>query len=743
MALTGQQRKRLHEALINGFPNMASLEQMLSYELEKDLRKIAGEGNLENIVFQLIKIADCDGWIDRLICGACTSNPENERLRAIKEELLPILNQETFSASRTDNSPQRTNQYPVSESNEEEPRIFQQSSRFRNRDQALEAEEYEKSFRQLLQDGHPTGDTLHEELRRSSRLSKEKIERIEHRVDEEYKSEKREYEQALSRVIWLFIILDKLFVSPRLRSVPPCSKLSDNDLRRIYSRLKREAWRRNKNNVILSATVLPLIVLIAFSGYHAYRWISTPQQPDSHSETRASLESNKAVDVSKKISSGEKSLFSPDFFKENMSKDRKLIIDKFKEAQTTEKYEEVEILFNDYFRNKDNRNDAEARIFKNNAMALARGNPLIIGVSVPIGTSPNVAMEILRGVAQAQNEFNNEFNKSKQGRLLQVIIGDDENNEKTVEGIAREFMNKGVLAVIGSNNTKTSLEAAKIYDQYQNQIVMISPTAFGDGFDNRNALQMVSETAVDGLVKKLGESLSSSSSVKRKILICSDENSDDSKNFIKKFKSGIKKFPQVEISNDYSCRLDAGLDDIRNVLRSASGNGNINAILLAPHIDEEPFKKVIEVARELQSFNLFGSPTMNAAYILKEGTEDVYKAFNGMKVAVPWNPEGEKGKKFLNSANCLWGGDVNWRTAMAFDATTAIINRLKENPQKVDIRQIESQDSDFPGVTGNVSFAGNRKIEASIVQFEYEDNRNEDKNVGFQPTGTCSPKNAK
>ncbi|MBD2213991.1 amino acid ABC transporter substrate-binding protein [Nostoc linckia FACHB-104] len=736
MTLERQHRRQLHDALISAFPKRQDLERMLLYELDIHLITVTGETDLHSIIREVIIKTDADGRICELICGACRANPGNSELRAIKEKLLPILNREIFPTSRANNPPQRTS-HSVSELEEER-----------------QEERYKQDYRQFLQDGHPTNDTLHEELRRSSRLSRSRIMIIERGVDKEYESEEREYEQNLSRVIWLFII-SGLFVNPRLRSIPPSSKLCDNDLKRIYVRLKRNALRIAIKRAISSAKILLLIALIAFFGFQVDSLIFPPkiQEP---SATLPSQPEQK-VDISKKISYGEISLFPSDFFIESINKQRTSIIDSFNKAKTAKEYENVVKSFNTYFnttdtkKRKTNRNDAEALIFKNNAMALARGNPLIIGVSVPIGTSPNVAMEILRGVAQAQNEFN-KSNKSNKVRLLQVIIGNDENNEKTVEGIAREFVDKGVLAVIGSNNTTTSLKAAETYDKHN--IVMISPTAFGDGFGNKsNALQMVSETSVDGLVKKLGESLSKSSSVKRKILICFDEKSNDSINFIGKFKSGIKQFPQVEINNNYSCRLDAGLDDIRNVLRSASEDGNINAILLAPHIDEEPFKKAIDVAKELKSINenldearrikLFGSPTMNAAYIIKEGGDEVYKAFNDMKVVVPWNPGTVKGKGFLNSAICLWGGDVNWRTAMAFDATNVIINRVRINPGKVDINEIKN-DSDSQGVTGTISFSTeNRKIEPSIVTFEYVDkskDKDKDKDSGFIPKGTVTEK---
>jgi hypothetical protein len=83
MKLSGQQRKELQEALIDAFVNKASLEQMLSYELEKSLETIAGDSNLQEITFKLIQAAEAEGWVEDLVRAARTSNPGNLNLQSI------------------------------------------------------------------------------------------------------------------------------------------------------------------------------------------------------------------------------------------------------------------------------------------------------------------------------------------------------------------------------------------------------------------------------------------------------------------------------------------------------------------------------------------------------------------------------------------------------------------------------------------------------------------------------------
>jgi internalin A len=81
--LSGQQRKQLHDALMDAFPNKSSLEQLLSYELDKNLDEIASGNDLQEVVFNIIKIASAEGWIGELICAAKEYNPGNSLLNAI------------------------------------------------------------------------------------------------------------------------------------------------------------------------------------------------------------------------------------------------------------------------------------------------------------------------------------------------------------------------------------------------------------------------------------------------------------------------------------------------------------------------------------------------------------------------------------------------------------------------------------------------------------------------------------
>ena len=89
--LSFQQKRRLQAVLIEAFPSVTSLERMLSFGLNKNLRVVAGEGSLEDIVFKLIQTAHAQGWLEDLIRAAYEENPGNLGLRAFCEELFGSL----------------------------------------------------------------------------------------------------------------------------------------------------------------------------------------------------------------------------------------------------------------------------------------------------------------------------------------------------------------------------------------------------------------------------------------------------------------------------------------------------------------------------------------------------------------------------------------------------------------------------------------------------------------------------
>ncbi len=112
-------------------------------------------------------------------------------------------------------------------------------------------------------------------------------------------------------------------------------------------------------------------------------------------------------------------------------------------------------------------NDPETLIYLNNAR-VATSNPVKIAVVAPIGSDLNLAQEMLRGVAQAQDKFNS------QGGNLQVEIVNDENKPEMATKVANELVKDlSILALVGHYSSDATLAAAPVYEQ--NGLVAISP----------------------------------------------------------------------------------------------------------------------------------------------------------------------------------------------------------------------------------------------------------------------------
>ncbi|MCX7596642.1 MAG: ABC transporter substrate-binding protein, partial [Fischerella sp.] len=120
-----------------------------------------------------------------------------------------------------------------------------------------------------------------------------------------------------------------------------------------------------------------------------------------------------------------------------------------------------------------NKNDPEALIFLNNAR-IGSAKSYTIVATIPIGNDPNTSLEILRGVAQAQNEINSLG--GIKGIPLKVGIANDDDNPEIAKQIASSLVkHQQVLGVIGPAASDTTLAAGTIYTS--GRLVAISPVS--------------------------------------------------------------------------------------------------------------------------------------------------------------------------------------------------------------------------------------------------------------------------
>ncbi|MCC0179192.1 protein kinase [Waterburya agarophytonicola K14] len=113
-----------------------------------------------------------------------------------------------------------------------------------------------------------------------------------------------------------------------------------------------------------------------------------------------------------------------------------------------------------------NLNNPETAIYYNNSFALsANEKPYYLAAVVPISTNPNLANEILRGVAHAQHLFNKQGGVA--GRQLVVVVANDANNkDDQAIDVAKLLRDENkIVGIIGHNSTTATEAGIQEYKQ--------------------------------------------------------------------------------------------------------------------------------------------------------------------------------------------------------------------------------------------------------------------------------------
>lgn len=101
---------------------------------------------------------------------------------------------------------------------------------------------------------------------------------------------------------------------------------------------------------------------------------------------------------------------------------------------------------------------------------------------------------------------------------------------------------------------------------------------------------------------------------------------------------------------------------------------NQGAYVLAPFPNSATLNQVLQVAAVNQGvLSMIGGDSPYQIQSLEQGQADVV----GLTLALPWHILSNPDAEFPKMANQLWGADVNWRTAMAYDATRALIAAIQ------------------------------------------------------------------
>ena len=350
------------------------------------------------------------------------------------------------------------------------------------------------------------------------------------------------------------------------------------------------------------------------------------------------------------------------------------------------------------------RNDPEALIYLNNA-EIGDESAYTIATSVPAGTVINPALEILRGVAQAQTEINQAGGIN--GTPLKVLVLNDDGRDEAAADIATALVDDSdVLGVVGHFASDTTLAAAEVYEA--GGLTMISPTSTAVRIAN----------AGDYIFRTVPSDRLAAATLSRYVL----NTLNKSKAVV--FHVGDSTYSQ-SVRSEFSTELLSGGGavvaefDIRRpgfsagrALQEAQDSG-AEVIMLALTVDTVgTSNRIINVNQ--RSLPVVGSDGLYNPSVLDEGRENAL----GLTVAVPWHILSNEQSQFVRESRQLWGGDVSWRTAMAYDATLTLAEAIAADPTREGVADALAEPGfSLQGATGTVSFfpSGDRNQPSQLV----------------------------
>jgi len=339
----------------------------------------------------------------------------------------------------------------------------------------------------------------------------------------------------------------------------------------------------------------------------------------------------------------------------------------------------------------EDKNDPESKIYHNNARARVAGNPITIAVVVPITPAPEMAQEILRGVAQYQDEYNRDPVNPQQ--MMEVTIVDS-TNQAITPTLAQDLVNaQSVLGVLGHGLDASSQQAINAYAAGGLPVLSPLTTQVEPNNGEKSTLKMLpppapnvpssGNTLSDKYLAGVGRSLANYVEVKAsRSPVAVFYNSDSP--YSKTLKEQFGKF--LNQRGGSFLRLAVGSEDAVDVARpgfdakvtvAAAKKQGAKVIFLAMSRDR------LREAYDIVQANMVGPK------LLLVGGDELYspqtllkgdKAIEGLVLAVPWNSA--EGNNFAEQSSELWKGRVSWRTSTAYDAARGLMGALKQSPSR-------------------------------------------------------------
>ncbi|MBW4696102.1 MAG: ABC transporter substrate-binding protein [Lyngbya sp. HA4199-MV5] len=352
---------------------------------------------------------------------------------------------------------------------------------------------------------------------------------------------------------------------------------------------------------------------------------------------------------------------------------------------------------------RSNQGDPETLIYLNNAR-IGHEKAYTIAVAVPLGDTFGSALEILRGVAKAQDDLNQAGGIN--GTRLRVVIANDDNQRETAQRLATILTSQPeILGVVGHGISDTTLSAAAIYQE--KQLVMVSPLSSAVQLSNFGPY-IFRTMPSDRLTAKALANYMLNHLKQRKVVVFFNAASAYSMSLKTEFKNALF-YNGVELMSEFDfSRPDF---DAADSVETAIAKG-AKVIMLAP--DSEVSDRAIQVLQlNRRRLKVIGGDSISTVKLLKVAGKEAV----GMTVAVPTDLAQ---RPFQQQSKQLWGqnASVSWRTALAYDATQALVAALRQNPTRAGMQRVLAQPTfTTSGAAESVRFlpSGDRQSDVRLM----------------------------
>jgi branched-chain amino acid transport system substrate-binding protein len=351
------------------------------------------------------------------------------------------------------------------------------------------------------------------------------------------------------------------------------------------------------------------------------------------------------------------------------------------------------------------KNAPETMIYENNA-AIGEKPSYTIGVAVPLQSDLDGSLELLRGVAQAQTEIN-KANGINGVPLRVTIVGEADKTETAVAAAESFVKDPKVLGVVGHYSSDSTLAAGKVYDN--NKLASIS--AVSSSVKLTNFSKYVFRTIPSDYVAGRALADHALKVMKRqKAVVFFNSGSGYSQSLKSEFAAGLA-LGGGKVVQEFDMN-GAGFDGAAALAQAKEAD----VIMLAANTGTLD-KAMTVVQANAKKLPMLGGDDVYAPKTLESGKAEG----EGLVVAVPWHIEAQPNGAFNKSSQQLWQASVNWRTALAYDATQVFVAALKAspNPTRQSVRDAMAANSfKATGASGDVSFlpSGDRSANVQLVR---------------------------